>query len=606
MSKNKPTKLQKKSSKRVTKKKKKAEFIKEPLSVKTKLLVGALFAILAMGLYAPSYNYDFVYDDDAVIQDNRFVHKGMNGLKDIWSTSYFRGYNENMNVNAFRPVPLTTFAIEYQFAGLNASSYHITNIILYGLTGFFLFYFLSTLLYKFHPILPIAAVLFFIVHPLHVEVVANIKSRDELLAFLNFSISAWLLLKYVDTHKIWAMVLSLLFYSIALFSKESTITTLAIIPAILYFFRQIKWSRIGKLTLPFLGLALFFLIYRYDVIGSDYIQTKYFDNSLLAADSIGERIASNINVLGFYLYKTIIPHPLISDYSYNTLPNVGFDNYKVYLTILAYGGLIWLFLKGLSVKRVTSFAIIYFFITVSIFSNVFFPGFAVYNDRFLYHPVLGISILLSWVIYQFANTEENNKQIKEWIPFIKNNPIPLLIILILSGLAIFKLESRLPDWENRYVLFEKDSKTAPNNARMRKNYGGSLARQALASQKTDPKASTIYANQAIKELEGALSIYERQSTGHIHLGNMYTLLRKYDKAEKAFSDALKFDSKSHHAQVNLANIYYRQGRYGDSVNLLEGMSKTHFTNNDYNLLSLAWSRYGNEEKAAFYRKKSGR
>lgn len=605
MSKKKPAKFQQKRSSKPSPAKK-ISGIKEPISLKWKMIIGVLFAVLAMGLYAPSYNYDFVYDDDAVIQDNRFVHKGMDGLKDIWTTSYFRGYNENMNVNAFRPVPLTTFALEYQYAGLNSSPYHITQIILYGLTGFFLFFFLSTLLWKYHPILPIAAVLFFIVHPLHVEVVANIKSRDELIAFLSYCVAGWLLLKHIDTHKLWALVLSLLFYTVALFSKESIITTMAIIPAMLYYFRDLKWTRIVGLTAPFLILAVFFLGYRYSVIGSDYIETKFFDNSLLAAEGTGEKIASRINVLGFYLYKTIVPHPLISDYSYNTLANVGWNSFKVYLSILAYGGLIWLFLKGLLSKKVYSFAVLYYFATVSIFSNVLFPGFAVYNDRFLYHPVLGISILLSWGIYQLVKVEENGQQIKDLSHFVKVNVIPLLLIGIIAGLGIFKLESRLPDWKDRYALFAKDSKQAPNNARMRKNYGGSLARQALATQKTDPQASRNYANQAIVELENALHIYERQATGHIHLGNMHTLLKDYDKAEEAFSNALKFDPSSYHAQVNLANIYYRKGRYQESVNLLESMSKTHFTKNDYNLLSLAWGRYGDSEKAAYYRKLAGR
>lgn len=581
--------------------------IKEALSLKTKLLIGALMAIIGMALYAPSYNYKFVYDDDAVVQDNRFVHKGLEGLNEIWSTSYFQGYNPNMNVNAFRPIPLTTFAIEYQSAGNNPQPYHITQIILYGLTGFFLFLFLSTLLWRYHPILPIVATLLFMVHPLHVEVVANIKSRDELLAFLNFSIAAWLLLKYIDTRKIWLIGLSLIAYAIALFSKESAITTLAIIPMMLYFFRNEKIGKIIITTSPYIILAIIFLVYRADVIGDDYIRSKYFDNSLLAVSG-AERISSNIMVLGFYLWKTIFPHPLISDYSYNTLPNVDWSNYKVYLSLLAYGGLAWLFFKGFVKKKAYAFAVFYYTATISIFSSVILPGFSVYNDRFLYHPVLGICLLISCGLYHFLKREHEGEKIKpnDWTTFFKANAPVMAVVVLLAGLAIYKTEIRLPDWKDRYALFEKDVKQAPTNARMRKNYGGSLARMAIANQSSNPQLGREYAQQAIVELEAALAIYDRQATGYVHLGNMHTQLKDYTKAEEAFNKALKIDSRSHHAQVNLANIYYRTGRYQQSVNLLESMPKAQFTKNDYYLLSLAWGRYGDEAKAAQYRQLSGR
>lgn len=605
MTKKKKVKLTKNKSQQRTAPKRRLPKIEEPLSLKLKLLTAALMAVLAMALYAPSHNYNFVYDDDAVVQDNRFVHKGLDGLKEIWTSSYFQGYNPNMNVNAFRPVPLTTFAIEYQSAGNNPGPYHITQIVLYGLTGFFLFLFLSTLLYKYHPILPIMATLLFVVHPLHVEVVANIKSRDELLAFLNFAIAAWLLLKYIDTRKIWLLVPSLLAFSIALFSKESAVTTLAIIPAMLYFFREIKWSKILLTLAPYLGLVIIFLICRDNVIGNNPIESKFFDNSLLAAKGV-ERVSSNIMVLGFYLFKSIFPHPLISDYSYNTLPNVDWANYKVYLSLLAYGGLIYFLFKGLFRKKAYSFAIFYYFATISIFSSVLFPGFSVYNDRFLYHPVLGICLLISCGLYHFIKKDKEGFPSKDWRTFLSGNAIVLAIIVLLSSLAIFKLENRLPDWKDRYVLFEKDVKKAPNNARMRKNYGGSLARQAIASQSDNPELAKEYANQAIVELEAALKIYERQSTGYVHLGNMHTLLGNYPQAEDAFNKALSIDSRSHHAQVNLANIYYRTGRYLEAINLLEGMSRAQFTQNDYYLLSLAWSRFGDEAKAQDYRVLSGR
>lgn len=599
-------KVEKRNTSSSSKSKIKKKVFKEPLAVKSKLLIAALLAILSMAIYAPSYDFDFVYDDDAVVKDNLYVHKGLDGLGDIWSTSYFRGFNENMNVNAFRPVPLSSFAIEYEAFGLSASTNHIFQIIYYGLTGFFLFLFLATLLRNFHPILPIMASLLFLLHPLHVEVVANIKSRDELLAFMNFCLAAWLLLKYVDREKIWALVLSLLFYALAIFSKESAVPTLAIIPAMLYFFRDIDWKKIGLLTLFYVAIIGIFLLYRMDVVGANPIDPKYFDNSLLATDGIANRISSTIMVLGHYLFKSVAPYELLSDYSYSTLPNVTFGSYKVWLSLAVYGALLFLMIRGIREKKVHAFAIFYYFATVSIFSSILFPGFSVYNDRFLYNPVLGICLLISWGIYQLNKTEQDGERIKGVLPFIKANILPIAIIAVISGLAIFRSETRLPDWKDRYVLFEKDAQKAQNNARMRKNYGGSLARMALQYQKSDPQKMQEYANAAITELEAGLKIYPNQASGQVHLGNMHFLQKDYKKAEEVYKKALSFDRNNHHAKISLSNIYYRTGKTQEAIDILEKMSKTHFTQNDYLLLYLSYQKNGDNANAQRYRAAAGK
>lgn len=578
------------------------------LPLKFKLLTASLLAIMAMALFARSYPYDFVYDDDAVIKNNRYVQNGVEGLKNIWTTSYFDGFNQNLRVNAFRPVPLSTFALEYQQFGLNASVNHASNILLYGLTAFFLFLFLASLLRQHHFILPLMTTLFFILHPLHVEVVANIKSRDELLAFLNFAIAAWLLLNYLDNRKVWVLFLSLLFYSIALFSKESAVTTIAILPAMLYFFRKMQVKKIANLTGIYLIPVVCFLITRRLVIGPASATHKltYLDNSLLAANGISERIASTILSSGNYLLKTVFPHPLASDYSYSTLPLVGWDDYRVYLSLLAFAALTCLLIKGLHNKKVYSFAILYFLLAVSIFLSILFPGFSVYNDRFLYNPVLGICLLVSWGIFQLVKTKKEGRKIKGFVSFVKANPLPLAIAAFLSCAAILKVENRLPDWKDRYVLFEKDVKLVPKNARMLKNYGGSLARLAVQNQTSNPDLAREHARQAVKELEASLSIYNRIATGHIHLGIAYTVLGQYSEAEKAFKDALSIDSGSHYAKVNLANVFYRTGRFQEVINLLEGMPRTSFTKNEYYLLYLAYQQTGDAQNTEKYRKLSGR
>lgn len=578
----------------------------EPWAAKWKLLIGAALAVLAIMVYAPSYNYDFVYDDDAVVKENRFVKEGLGGVKDIWETSYFEGYSENIKARAYRPVPLTTLAIEYELFGLNAEANHISNILMYGLTAFLLFLLLTTLLRDYHPAIPLIISLLFVLHPIHIEVVANVKSRDTILGFLGFISGALLLMKYYDSRKIWLLIGAAFCYGIGLFSKESALTDLAVFPLLLWFFRKSGIIKSLTYSLPFIVMGLIYLGIRSSILGgiNEGVTLTPLDNSLLAATSIDQRISSNILVVGVYLFKSIFPHPLLSDYSYLTIPLVNWDDWRVYAALIANIGLLYLGIKGLSKRSLYGFGAIQYFLTVSIFTSIFITNVSAYNDRFLYEPVLGICFLIGWVISLLLKKTEYTQF--NLLEFFKGNFVAVAIIAMISTIALIKIETHLPVWKDRFVLFEHDVKLAPDNARMRKNNGGSLARKAVEFQQTDRDKSREYAQQAVEELKKALAIYEDIPTGHIHLGNMYIILGDYLNAEKSLLRALDFAPENYFARSSLANLYYRTGRYAESINMLDTITKTYLKQNDYYLYSLAYSKLGDEAKASEFRKLSGR
>ena len=578
----------------------------EPWSTKWKLIIAASLAALAMLIYAPSYNYDFVYDDDAVVKENRFVHQGLAGLDEIWTTSYFEGYSENIKARAYRPIPLSTLAIEYELFGLNAKANHTSNILMYGLTAFLLFLFLATLLRNYHPALPLIISLLFVLHPIHIEVVANIKSRDTMLGFIGFLSGALLLLKYYDKKKMWLLGLAVLFYSIGLFSKESALTNLAVFPLLLWYFRKTSIAKSVLHTLPFVAAGLIYLAIRSSILGglNEGVTLTPLDNSLLAAETLDQRIASNILVLGTYLFKSFVPHPLLSDYSYLTIPLVEWDDWRVYVALLANLLLLYIGFRGLAKRKLYSFGALHYFITVSIFTSIIVTNVSAYNDRFLYEPVLGICILIGGLISKFLKEPAGGSYTVTG--FFKHNFVAVAITVILSTLAAAKIATHLPVWKDRFVLFEHDVKLAPNNARMRKNHGGSLARKAVEFQQTDIAKAREYAQQAIEELKKALAIYENIPTGHIHLGNMYIVMGDYNNAEKSLHKALEYAPENYFARSSLANVYYRTGRYSECINMLDTINRTYLKPNDYYLYSLAYSKLGDDAKAAEYRRLSGR
>ena len=147
-----------------------------------------------MLIYANTYNHGYVLDDDDAIVNNRFVQKGVAGLADIWTTEYRTGFS-NESGSLYRPVSLSLFAIQTELWPGNSNAAHVFNIILYGLCCMLLFLWLQLLFKSYDVWLPLIASLIFTVLPIHTEVVANIKSVDEILSASFALVSLYSILK---------------------------------------------------------------------------------------------------------------------------------------------------------------------------------------------------------------------------------------------------------------------------------------------------------------------------------------------------------------------------------------------------------------------------
>jgi hypothetical protein len=493
--------------------------------------------------------------------------------------------------------------VEYEIWGLNSTVNHAFNLLYYGLIGFFTFLFTSKLLRGFHPANAIIATLLFIVHPIHLEVVANIKSRDTMLGNLNLMLALLLLLVHVDGKKWWPFVLSVGFYAIGLFSKEEVLTALALIPAMLWFFRGYRMGQALLKMVPYLAVALIYLAVRSNIVGglNAGVKLTALDNSLLAANGFAERTASNALVLGKYLLMTVFPHPLVSDYSYSTLPVVGWGDWRAWFGLLANLGLAWWMFKGFAKRQLYSYGILHYFVSVSMFTSIIITNVSAYNDRFLFTPVLGICMVLAWAIMRLSKKTQEAGTAQ----FFKNNFVVVAIVAGLVAASVAKVERHLPTWRDRFALFEHDARLTPNNARTRKNHGGSLALKAVEAQEKDPNMARQYATKAITELEAALGIYDQIPTGHIHKGNMHIILGEYDKAETSLKKALSHDRGNYFAKTSLGNVLFRVSKYQECVQVMESIPERNRKPQDYYMLSLCYDKVGNSERAAA-RSKSGR
>ena len=152
-------------------------------------------------------------------------------------TGYWYGL-DGLNDWLYRPLSLVMFAIEWQVAPGTPALGHLVNILLYAATAVVLFRFLRDLFAGYDALVPFAISLLWIAHPIHTEVVANIKSRDELLSFLFSILTLWQCVKYASAPSTKHLLLSGVYFFLALMSKESPITLLVIVPMTLFVFRR--------------------------------------------------------------------------------------------------------------------------------------------------------------------------------------------------------------------------------------------------------------------------------------------------------------------------------------------------------------------------------
>src|SRR5579863_2825829 len=167
VSKNVTKPIQKKQSASPAQKKAEPKF-DLPDAKKWAIVIG--LAIFTFILYGNSIMHNYTLDDDIITRRNTFVQQGISGIGHIFSKGFLYGFN-GANDQSYRPVTLTSIAIEKQFFGNNPHVHHFFNVFWYAITAIFLFLTLAKIFRKYNYVVPLLITLLFIAQPVHTEVV---------------------------------------------------------------------------------------------------------------------------------------------------------------------------------------------------------------------------------------------------------------------------------------------------------------------------------------------------------------------------------------------------------------------------------------------------
>jgi protein O-mannosyl-transferase len=511
-----------------------------------------IISIFAFVLYGNTLTHDYALDDAIVITSNQFTQKGLEGVSDIFKYDTFVGFwlTSNPTKSAeqiqeekklvaggrYRPLSLVSFALEVELFGKNIKDdndkviykgnpfiSHLGNIFLYLLTTFLLYIILKKLFppksnNKWYLSFPLIAALLFLAHPIHTEAVANIKGRDEIMTLLGSLGALWFTLKYLETKKIWYVLLSSLSLFFGLLSKENAITFLAVIPLTVYYFTKHDLKSNFLSSVPLLISAGIFLLIRASILGmgsgEKEIAQEIMNNPFLYADS-AEMMATIFFTLWMYIKLLVFPHPLTYDYYPHQIEIINWSNPGAFLPLLLYLALgIYAVYGMIKKKDIFSYSIWFYLLPLSVVSNIFFPVGTFMNERFVFISSIGFCLIAAWLIYNYIPKITKDLQ--------TNNYIAGFILLVILSLYSIKTISRNKAWENDLTLFTTDVQTSTNSAKSNCSAGGKLIEEAQKLEnKSNPEVHSQMVSQAITYLERAIKIYPEYIDALNLLGNAY-------------------------------------------------------------------------------------
>lgn len=526
--------------------------------------VGLLAAALGFILYANTLGHQYTLDDFSAIKENWVTKGGLKNLGIIFSTEYRYG-SWNSPGSLYRPFSLAMFAFEWQMAPDKPFLMHFMNVLLYAITGYVLWNTWRRILVNYPPALTAMAVLFFMAHPIHTEVVANIKSRDEILALLFGTLALNAIWKYMDLQKAGYLIGALIWYGLAMFSKESAITFLALFPLTMWFFSDKSVSKIISTAALMLIPAGIFLLVRKQVLGTQAYQEVFsiLDNFIVATTDPAyrsahpgvDRLASAFMMCGKYLQVLLFPHPLVCDMGYPQVQPVGWGEWKAIAGFVVYAGMFIWALMNLGKKHFLSFAILFYLIAFSLFSNVLVLIGTSYGERLQYIPSLGFAFALAWAI---CKAFKINDLTQIWNPNNKGTLVWGLAGFLIMAYSL-KTVFRNGAWYDSASLYAADVPTSPNCAKLNYHNALEVTKNGL-DEKTGELKDRAQVEKGVEAYNRTIELYPEYHDAYGSRGLAYFRLGQYDKAFDDYQVAIKYRPNDAKVLSNMGFIYFMRGQ----------------------------------------------
>ncbi len=499
-----------------------------------KLLLLALIVITAV-IYFKSLNNELIntWDDHGYITENpdvRTFHGDSVGytLKKIFSSPVLGNYH---------PLTMLSYCIEYGKYKLNPKPYHVTNLVFHILNALLVFCFIWLLTQQ--QWVAFITALLFAIHPMHVESVAWVSERKDVL-YTFFSLGALCMYIFYLRKEKWKSrfyALAFFLFILALLSKAMAVTVPLLFFAIDYFLDRKITLKVVLEKVPFLVMSL---IFGFIAIG--------VQKSAKALDGIvnydfADRILFSCYGLVTYLWKLVVPINLSCFYNY---PDKQGGMYPFAFSIAPFVILLLTFLiyKSMRFGKDVMFGFGFFLITIVLVLQILPVGDAIIADRYTYIPYIGIFFIIARGINNLLETKSEK--------FRSLKTPAIAVFAAFTVVFCYLTIQRCKVWHDSISLWsdaiEKNDK-APK----------SLNNRGLCYYRTQQY------DKALADLNSTIQLSDDYIDAHYNRGVVYYSLKQYDEAMNDYNIAIQQDPKFSKAYNNRGNIYHLLGKYNEAI-----------------------------------------
>jgi Flp pilus assembly protein TadD len=537
-----------------------------------KLMI-SLFLILAIVMiYGQVGSFGFVdWDDGSYVTKNLYVQKGLSEEGFIYAFSTSHG-------GSWHPVTWLSHMLDSELYGLNPAGHHYTNIIFHIANSLFLFFILFRMTGALWRSAFVAAL--FAVHPLHVESVAWVSERKDVLSTFFGLLMIGSYYRYTKTPDLKNYLLVIIFLSMGLMSKSMLVSFPFVLLLVDFWpLKRIQLKNNSGLRLedparygfkgiyqlvvekiPLFVIAFIICVLTFFIQRSDGVMAS------LEVLPLKTRISNAIISYVSYIFKAIWPHNLSYYYPYSIGTFPAWYIYGAAFLILSV--LLWSIYLSKQYPYVIVGLFWYFVTLVPVIGLVQVSDQAM-ADRYTYIPLIGLFIVIAWGVPDI---------LKEW----NYRKIFLCVsaVIILSSLTISSFV-QTKHWKNSIALFENAVKINENNSHALSNLITALIKNGKYDNaffylsravKRDPQKTYLRMNlatvlflqakpdEAISQYRKILQTETKNADVYYNLAYVLSTKGKFDEAVSLYNEALRIDPKYAKAHYYLGDIKLEQGK----------------------------------------------
>ena len=413
-------------------------------------------------VYLGALNHSWAFDDGPIIQSNPAAHS-----IPAAAAAFFSSYwpSDQTTSGQYRPLTVLSFAIDWSLSNGSTTWFHLVNVMLHGTATALFVLVVSAWL---SPLGALIAGLVFAVHPVHVEAVANVVGRAEVLVAAGVFACVLAARQYRRTsdrrtQATW-FALALLLLLTSLLVKEHAVITVAVI--LLDHILDPAGNRRQSLTL-YIGLVAVTLgwFYLWHSIAGQYVSVSVAATirGLSFFDRLGTMLVAQLHVVRLLVW----PMELSADYNPQIIPRLEHWSWLSTVGLLTSSAMLTLAVALRRRVPAITFGIGLAAVSYAPTSNLLFPSGVILSERNLYLAVAAPCVVLGWLAMRLSERTRST---------FRQRARPVLTAVVLGLLVVYsgRTVSRVPFWKDGETVLLMDFVQHPENYRARLRVGGFL------------------------------------------------------------------------------------------------------------------------------------